>query len=277
MSAYLPGESPKPVGILLIDTTGELHVRTRSDWSSFPDEDEIEIWRALAEDLMEKGREFGAESVLAWLENTASHAIQIGSRETIELSNVDTTLKDLYQKHVARSPRADDVNNDPGQKRHFVHFAVAAVLVVAAILVGKLTHTVVLSSRISSGILYPSDGLTFPSESPYRIPQIDSALQFSSAAHHHRRIRHTVLPAHRRLQIESLVLKPLLYKSVEVDSPPAYEVAEMNLPEPPYFDMPEAPSFRVRHNRFVQFLSVIASPFRKLFSARRDIDETVLN
>jgi hypothetical protein len=75
--------------------------------SILSDEGEIEIWRGIAEDLAENGREFGAASLLAWLQDTASHAIQIGARKTIELSNVEPTLEGLYHKHVAKSHHTD--------------------------------------------------------------------------------------------------------------------------------------------------------------------------
>jgi hypothetical protein len=104
-SAHLPGRTPEPIGILLTDGQ-ELHLKFRSDWTSIlPNEDEIEVWREIPEDLARKGRELGAAPLLALLESTASHAVRISERQRIEIRDFETTLSDLYEMHVMRSQK----------------------------------------------------------------------------------------------------------------------------------------------------------------------------
>jgi hypothetical protein len=101
LSAYVPGRPPEPVGILLRDQTDGLHVKLRTDWSGFiVDEDEIEIWSVMGQDLQQKGEEIGGAWLLDWLEDTASHVLQIGARERVEVSDAQTIVGELYRRHV---------------------------------------------------------------------------------------------------------------------------------------------------------------------------------
>jgi hypothetical protein len=104
-SAHLPGRQPEPIGILLTDGQ-ELHLKFRSDWTSIlQNEDEVEVWRELSEDLARKGRELGSARFLALLESTASHAVRISERQRTEIADFQTTLAELYEMHVMR-PKA---------------------------------------------------------------------------------------------------------------------------------------------------------------------------
>jgi hypothetical protein len=104
-SAHLPGRQPEPIGVLLSDGQ-ELHLKFRSDWTSIlPNDDEIEVWRELCDDLAQKGRELGPARLLALLESTASHALRISERQRTEITDFQTTLSELYEMHVVR-PKA---------------------------------------------------------------------------------------------------------------------------------------------------------------------------
>ncbi|HEX3683177.1 MAG TPA: hypothetical protein VHU83_11630 [Bryobacteraceae bacterium] len=101
LSAHMPGRKPEPMGILLRDPIDGLHIKLRMDWSGIIlDEEEIEIWRAIAEDLEAKGREVGGDCLLDWLEDTASHSLRIGARERVEVSDAQTIVGELYQRYV---------------------------------------------------------------------------------------------------------------------------------------------------------------------------------
>jgi hypothetical protein len=99
--------SPEPVGILLTDSTNNLYVRMRPDWCGVVPDDEIEIWCEVAEDLKEKGRELGAVQVLDWLENTASHVLQIGVRHEVHFLDIEATLRSLFRQYVAIAAEKD--------------------------------------------------------------------------------------------------------------------------------------------------------------------------
>ena len=103
LSVHLPGMSPEPVGILLTDSTNNLCVQMRCDWCGVVPDDEIEIWCQVADDLKEKGRELGAVQVLDWLENTASHVLQIGVRHEVQFLDIEATLRSLFRQYVAIS------------------------------------------------------------------------------------------------------------------------------------------------------------------------------
>jgi hypothetical protein len=101
LSAHIPGRAPVPIGILLRDPTDGLHVKLRRDWTGFTlNEAEIDVWGAMSEDLEEKGRHLGGTWLLDWLEDTASHSVQIGAREFVEVTDPQRIVGELYQRYV---------------------------------------------------------------------------------------------------------------------------------------------------------------------------------
>ena len=104
LMARLPARDCSPAGVLLLDsTTDELHVRVLPELMG-ANEEAAEFWRELSPDLMERSRSVGGRQVLAWLETTASHLIQLGSRHSIEAANPLETLDLLYRQHVTGGP-----------------------------------------------------------------------------------------------------------------------------------------------------------------------------
>jgi hypothetical protein len=100
LMAQLPARECSSAGVLLLDSTSdELHVRLRPELTGAP-EDLVEFWRELSDDLIERSREVGGRQVLDWLETTASHVIQLGSRCSIESTDPRQTLELLYRQHV---------------------------------------------------------------------------------------------------------------------------------------------------------------------------------
>ena len=62
---YAPGKKPESAGILLLDPqTNELHVRLKCQLRN-EDEDLLEVWELLREDLQMRSKEIGGEQVLA--------------------------------------------------------------------------------------------------------------------------------------------------------------------------------------------------------------------
>jgi hypothetical protein len=101
VSAHPPERAAQPVGILLIDVVhDELHVKFRNDWSGIVDEDKTEAWRELERNLAENATEMGAETLLSWLESTASHMIRIDIRKKLEVLDFEEVLNSLYREHI---------------------------------------------------------------------------------------------------------------------------------------------------------------------------------
>ena len=70
----LPGESPRNIGIFLLDTaTGQLYKKLRRDWSAIADPENVEILELLDEDFAAKIDEMGGDVFLRSLEETLSN------------------------------------------------------------------------------------------------------------------------------------------------------------------------------------------------------------
>ena len=103
LEAQLPGHSPEPLGILLLDPEGDrLHLRLRRDFESIADDEvDLELLNELREDLNQKASEMGAAAFLAWLEENASNVLRISDRERVLVGSFDTAAERLYRKHVS--------------------------------------------------------------------------------------------------------------------------------------------------------------------------------
>lgn len=276
----LPSRSAQPVGILLIDTSNRLHARLRSDWSSTaPDDEYTVVWYGLEEDLAARGHELGGTALLDSLDESASHTLQLGERHSIEVPNVKTTLQALYDKHIVEAERAADAKNKESHKRYLVHFAIAAALVMTVGIGMRWAGLIAPHRSISTVSSYLFRGPVLLPQLPMR-PSVllDVEGRLKSAPASHRRVRTRTVMAHRHkaFQFESMTFEPLTGETVHIDEPPAYDIAELNATSVLEVSLPEPPSFQARRNRFVQFLCVLASPFKKLFSSR-NTDESVLN
>jgi hypothetical protein len=98
--AQLPARERSSAGVLLLDlVSDELHVRLQPELAG-ANEDAAEFWRELSHDLIKRSCAVGGHQVLDWLETTASHLIQLGSRHSIEVTNPQETLDLLYQRYV---------------------------------------------------------------------------------------------------------------------------------------------------------------------------------
>jgi hypothetical protein len=98
--ARLPGQEGSSAGVLLLDSASdELYVRLTPELAG-AHEEASEFWRELSHDLMERSRTVGGKQVLDWLETTASHLIQLGSRHSIKAEYPQETMNLLYRQHV---------------------------------------------------------------------------------------------------------------------------------------------------------------------------------
>jgi|SRR5579863_9254792 SOS-response transcriptional repressor LexA len=100
LEVELPGEAAVNAGILLEDPAqNRLYIRMRRDWHDLAP-DEAEVLSELASDLAEKSVEFGAEKLLANLEDTVSNAVRVSDRREVEVEDFDRALGRLYREHV---------------------------------------------------------------------------------------------------------------------------------------------------------------------------------
>ena len=102
LEAALPGREPLNIGVLLADpSSDELYVRLRRDWASISDDPEdIELLKALADDLELKSREMGAEALVGWLEDSLSNTIRISDRRAVIVEDFSRALDRLYHQNV---------------------------------------------------------------------------------------------------------------------------------------------------------------------------------
>jgi hypothetical protein len=112
-----PGNSPEPLGILLVDDeTGVLWLRLR-DRAEFEDleEQDSDFLAVLAPDLEGKARENGGHALLDSLEDSLSNFLRIGSRAAMAYSgDARNAVNRLFDEHVAREQTAPG-QTAPGQ------------------------------------------------------------------------------------------------------------------------------------------------------------------
>jgi HD-like signal output (HDOD) protein len=97
---YAPGKKPESAGILLLDPqTNELYVRLKCQLRN-EDEDLLEVWELLREDLQRRSKEIGGEQVLSYLEASLSHTLQISDRYKVEMVDPDHAISRLFEDHV---------------------------------------------------------------------------------------------------------------------------------------------------------------------------------
>ena len=97
----LPGAPEHTVGVLLRDPEEDrLFLRLRADWEQIAGEDDLEYLEHLEEHLRTVAAEGGAEACLRALEDSLSHMLRIGDRESIPLNSFHYTLDRLFARHV---------------------------------------------------------------------------------------------------------------------------------------------------------------------------------
>jgi phage repressor protein C with HTH and peptisase S24 domain len=104
LEAALPGRSPVPVGLILVDpATGRGWVRVRERFETLADPEDAEVLEALQADLQDKLSENGAGAVLAALEDSLSNVLRVGERQAVAVDAFTRVLDRLYDEHVEKT------------------------------------------------------------------------------------------------------------------------------------------------------------------------------
>ena len=102
--AALPGRSPQPVGVILVDpATDRAWVRLRENFDAVADPEDAEVFEALEADLRQRLAEHGAEAALVALEDSLSNALRVGERQTVAVDAFTRILDRLYDEHVEKT------------------------------------------------------------------------------------------------------------------------------------------------------------------------------
>jgi phage repressor protein C with HTH and peptisase S24 domain len=104
LEAALPGRSPQPVGVILVDPAADrAWVRLRERFDAVADPEDAEVFEALEADLRERLAEHGAEAALTALEDSLSNALRVGERQTVAVDAFTRVLDRLYDQHVQKT------------------------------------------------------------------------------------------------------------------------------------------------------------------------------
>jgi len=293
LEGHLPGLPPQKIGILLREVSqDDLHVRVRPDWwRGLLDEEESEIWSEFSEHLTQRAQEIGAAQVLDWLENTASHAIQISPRQEIRLTQAEVTLDTLYREqvesldvrlHLGRPERKGSLICLPTSEtrarsrngnRYFQFDSRWGQAAVAVLLLGVALGGIRMYHSAPKQKSKGHEPMAPPSLAGlgYRpvLFNLDSGAELYRATRHHRKKGHRISSkTGLRFRMEPRFPQPRLLEAA-YSAPPNVEVEpDVNDALPVPLSTPEAPRFRTRHNRFVRALAALATPFRLMFVSK---------
>ena len=104
LEAALPGRSPQPVGLILVDpATDRGWVRLRERFDNLADPEDAEVLEALEGDLRDRLSEGGAESTLAALEDCLSNVLRVSERQAVAVDAFTRVLDKLYDEHVEKT------------------------------------------------------------------------------------------------------------------------------------------------------------------------------
>jgi phage repressor protein C with HTH and peptisase S24 domain len=88
----LPGRDPAPAGVVLVDEeNGQLGVKMRRDWVRMGEDQDLEeedvaLLAAFEGEIKRRAAQMGAGPTLAWLEETLSNVLRLGSRQDVALT-----------------------------------------------------------------------------------------------------------------------------------------------------------------------------------------------
>jgi SOS-response transcriptional repressor LexA len=99
VQAEVPGRGVVNLGVLLQDAES-VRLRFRRDLDLLVDEEDLEVLSVLADDLLRKAEEMGAEGLFEYLESTLSGAVRVTDRESVLVDNLDRAVERLYRQHV---------------------------------------------------------------------------------------------------------------------------------------------------------------------------------
>jgi phage repressor protein C with HTH and peptisase S24 domain len=103
LEAALPARPVQPIGVLLIDPANDrAWVRFRRQFENLAAPEDAEVLEALENDIRTRSSEMGAESFLAWLEDSLSNAVRVSERQSVEVDAFSRVLERLYTEHVEK-------------------------------------------------------------------------------------------------------------------------------------------------------------------------------
>ena len=103
LEAHLPGRAGRNIGVYLIDPAADrLWLRVRAHFDDVADPDDAEVLEALADDFRTRAAESGAEALLQSLEDSASHVVRVGERQTVEVDAFSRAADRLFDEHVEK-------------------------------------------------------------------------------------------------------------------------------------------------------------------------------
>ncbi len=101
LEAALPEHEARNIGVVLIDsTTGRGWLKMREGYEDFADPSDAEVFAALEDELRERMSEDGAETLLAWMEDTLSNTLRITDRKAVTAESFTRAIAQLYEEHV---------------------------------------------------------------------------------------------------------------------------------------------------------------------------------
>lgn len=102
VQAETPEQGLVNLGVLLEDPeSNSLRLRLRRDLESLvAEEEDLDVLRALGDDLAQKAQEMGAEKLFQYLESSLSGAIRVTDREELLVDDFQRALDRLYRKNV---------------------------------------------------------------------------------------------------------------------------------------------------------------------------------
>src|SRR5579863_2196212 len=101
LQAELPDHGLVNLGVLLSDPQSNVFgLRLRRDLSTLAEDEDLEVFEALADDLEAKAREMGAEKLFGYLENTLSGTLRITDRRPVVVEDFSRALDRLYRENV---------------------------------------------------------------------------------------------------------------------------------------------------------------------------------
>lgn len=105
VQAALPGRPVENIGVILVDAAADqAHCRFRRDWDElFADPEDVDYFRAAAEQIELHAGDMGAARLLAWMEADFSNSLRVSERDTALVENWGRALARLHAKHVAPS------------------------------------------------------------------------------------------------------------------------------------------------------------------------------
>ena len=103
LETHLPGQPVRNIGVYLVDPPSDrLWLRMRRAFEGLAEPEDIEVLRALEEDIVTHASEMGAEAFLISLEDSLSNVIRVSDRQSVEVDAFSRVADRLFDRHVEK-------------------------------------------------------------------------------------------------------------------------------------------------------------------------------